>query len=186
MGQEGRLAKGYSEPGVPTSTVMPAKLRPSEMASAAADRGEDGNTPGPLGWTRGSLACPEGPLVGNKFPTSLDWLLVEKRKKTSWRCVSSWKMGLGPQFPSHIRLPRGPSPVNGQRASSQVCAVLRCRMAWRPHNGEWDSQGGKRKSKISVPPPSLPPFLLHNFSAALMEALSAVRCGYRIKALSNY
>lgn len=32
MGQEGRLAKGYSEPGVPRSTVMPAKLRPSETA----------------------------------------------------------------------------------------------------------------------------------------------------------
>lgn len=32
MGQEGRLPKGCSEPGVPTSTVMPAMLRPSEMA----------------------------------------------------------------------------------------------------------------------------------------------------------
>lgn len=157
MGQEGRPAKGCSEPGVPTSTMMPAKLRPSEMAKCCHRQRGGQKYARMLGWTRGSLACPEGPLVGNKFLTSLYWLLVEKRKKTSLRCMSSWKMGLGPQFSSHIRLPRGLSPVDGQRASSQVCAVRGA--GWRgvPTAGSETARVAKGKAKSLCPqPPSLP------------------------------
>lgn len=45
-------------------------------------------------WARRSFMRQSGPLGGHKFPKSLSWFLVEKRKNTSSWSISSSKMGL--------------------------------------------------------------------------------------------
>lgn len=68
--------------------------------------------------------------------------------------MSTSKMGLR----SQIRLPKGPSPVDGQRDSTLLdLSSPAFRMVWSSHSGEV-RQGGWKKQKQNICASTLPPF----------------------------
>lgn len=72
--------------------------------------------------------------------------------------MSSSKMGLRSQFTSQIRLPKVPSPGDGQRDSTLLdLSSPRFRMVWSSHSGEV-RQGGWKKQKQNICASTLPPF----------------------------
>lgn len=67
--------------------------------------------------------------------------------------------GTRSQFISHIRLPKGLSPEDGQRNSTVLdLSPPGFRMVWSSHSGEVRQRGWKNQ-KQSICAPTLPPFV---------------------------
>ena len=65
------------------------------------------------------------------------FILASGGEEEKNKFMSSSKLGLRSQFTSHIRLPKGLSPVDGQRNSILLdLSSPRFRMVWSSHSGE--------------------------------------------------
>lgn len=126
--------RGHCEPSVPiirNDTPKDQTLRDLQRAVAVKERVGRRNH-----WTQGSSVCPEWPST---FPKT--FLLPsdgEENRTERNRFTVHFQFKAESQFISRVRLPKRPSPVDGQRGSTHFLFLFfgALRVVWLPHRGE--------------------------------------------------